>query len=119
MFLILPPTDRPMFENMRRLHPRGPANRGICVDADGAMLGPECALVYRTTFVFRSIERDDGAALQKCLSDLDRDGDWLFRQCQRIAESLGRGEVALAQIYGLHIPIGDLDDRQLKRIALS
>jgi hypothetical protein len=26
-----------MLHDMRQLHPRGPANRGICVDADGAM----------------------------------------------------------------------------------
>ena len=31
---------------------------------------------------------------------------------------LDKGEVALAQIYGLSIPIDELDDRQLKRIAL-
>jgi hypothetical protein len=47
------------------------------------------------------------------------DRDWLFRQCRRIAEALDKGEIALAQIYGLYIPISELDDRQLKRLAYS
>jgi len=33
---------------MRRLHPRGRESRGVAVDADGAMLGPDCVLVRRT-----------------------------------------------------------------------
>jgi hypothetical protein len=45
------------------------------------------------------------------------DDDWLFRQCQRISDALNKGEIALAQIYGLRIPIGELDDYQLKRLA--
>jgi hypothetical protein len=106
-----------MLDNMRQLYPRGAANRGICVDPDGAMLGPECVLVRRTITGFRGIERDDASTLQKCVFGADREQDWLFRQCQRIADALGRGEIALAQIYGLHIPIGELDDRQLKQVA--
>jgi hypothetical protein len=106
-----------MYDNMRRLHPRGAASRGICIDAEGAVLGPDCVLVRRTPRGFRSIERDEASSPQKCLLDGDRDHDWLFRQCQRIADELDRGELALAQIFGLHIPIGTLDDRQLARIA--
>jgi hypothetical protein len=102
---------------MRRLHPRGAANRGICVDAEGAMLGPDCVLVRRTSRGFRSIERDHAGALQKCVLVEGRDRDLLFRQSQRIAEALDKGEIALAQIYGLRIPVIDLDDRQLTRIS--
>ena len=102
---------------MRRLHPRGAANRGICVDAEGAMLGPDCVLVRRTSRGFRGIERDHAAALQKCALIEGRDRDLLFRQSQRIAEALDKGELALAQIFGLHIPIVDLDDRRLVRIS--
>jgi hypothetical protein len=108
-----------MLDNMRRLHPRGAANWGICVDAEGAMLGPDQVLVHRTSQGYRGIARDDAAVLQKCLLDADRDRDWLFQQCRRIAEALDKGEIALAQIYGLRIPIDDLDDRQLKRLAYS
>jgi len=46
-----------MPEIMRRLHPRGAACRGICVDADGAMLGPECVLVERTATGFSALDR--------------------------------------------------------------
>jgi hypothetical protein len=106
-----------MIENMRRLHPRGAANRGVCVDAEGAMLGPDCILVRRTPHGFRALERGHAAALQRCVFDLARDDDWLFRQTQRVTDALDRGEIALAQIYGLYIPVSDLDDRQLKRIA--
>lgn len=102
---------------MRRLHPRGAANRGICVDADGAMLGPACVLVRRTARGFRAIERGEAAVLQKCVLGSEREENWLFRQSQRIADALGKGEIALAQIYGLRIPVGALNDRQLKRLA--
>src|SRR5580704_4071158 len=108
-----------MFDNMRRLHPRGTVNRGICVDAEGAMLGPDRVLVRRGPQGYRGIARDDAAVLQKCLLDADRDQDWLFQQCRRSAEALDKGEIALAQIYGLRIPIDDLDDRQLKRLATA
>ena len=109
---------RPMLHDMRRLHSRGAANRGICVDADGAMLGPDCILVRRVARGFRAIERERASALQKCLLDAEHDGDWLFRQTQRIAEALDKGEIALAQIYGLRIPIGALDDWQLERLSI-
>jgi hypothetical protein len=91
--------------------------RGICVDAEGATLGPDCVLVRRTPGGFRAIRRDDASTVQKCLLDGDHDHDWLFHRCQSIADLLDKGELALAQIYGLHIPIGDLDDLQLKQLA--
>jgi len=106
-----------MFQDMRRLHPRGPANRGICVDADGAMLGPACVLVRRTAHGFQSIERGAAAVLQKYVLEPSRDEDWLYRQSQRIADALGDSEVALAQIYGLRIPVGELDEGLLQRLA--
>ena len=55
--------------------------------------------------------------LQKCALEPSRDEDWLFRQSQRIADALGNGEVALAQIYGLRIPVEELDDGLLQRLA--
>src|ERR1700728_402520 len=106
-----------MIENMRRLHPRGAANRGVCVDAEGAVLGPDCILVHRTPHGFRTLERGHAAAVQKCTFDITRDDDWLFRQTQRIAAALDRGEIARPQIHGLYTPATDLDDRRLKRAA--
>src|ERR1700722_11255603 len=103
-----PSLETPMIENMRRLHPRGAANRGICVDAKGAMFGPDCVLVRRTPAGFRAIEYEAAIAVQKCALGANVDGDWLLRQCQRIADALNKGEIALAQIYGLRIPVGEL-----------
>jgi hypothetical protein len=81
------------------------------------MLGPEWVLVRRSPRGFAALERDDAANLQKCVLCGGRDPDWLFRQSQRIAAALDRGEVALAQIYGLHIPVDDIDWSRLRRLA--
>ena len=108
-----------MFETMRRLHPRGAANKGICVDRDGAMLGPACVLVERTPTGFQGIGREDASIVQKSVLAGEGDTDWLFRQSQRIADALNKGELALAQIHGLRIPVGRLDDEVLKRLAVK
>ena len=102
---------------MWRLHSRGAANRGVAVDADGAMIGPDCALVERTASGYRAAEREPVRGVQRIL-DLDRDDpNWLYAQSQRIADALNRGELALAQIYGLRIPVRELDGRKLKQLA--
>lgn len=109
-----------MFDNMRRLYPRGPENRGLAVDADGAMLGPDCVLVRRTAQGYRCISREEGAVLQEFLLGEAKQPDWLFEQCRRIHQALADNQVALAQIAGLHLPIVDLDPtglRQLSRAA--
>ena len=108
-----------MSENMRRLHPRGATNRGICVDANGAMLGPDCILVHRTAQGFRCVDRGEAAALQDALLAEGLESDWLFGQCRRIAKALDAGETALAQIFGLRIPVDDLDRGKLKRLATA
>ena len=83
------------------------------------MLGPDCVLVHRTPGGFRGLARNDAARLQKCALNADCDAEWLFRQSQRIADALNKGEIALAQIYGLHIPVGELTERQLRSLALA
>jgi hypothetical protein len=108
-----------MFENVRQLHPRGAASRGICVDTDGATLGPDCILVRHTPRGYSAIERDAAAVLQRVVLDAAREEDWLFLQSRRIANALDKGEVALAQIYGLHIPIYRLDDEQLAKLPAT
>ena len=105
------------YENMRRLHPRGAANRGIAVDAAGAMLGPDCALVRRMATGYRSLAGDEAAALQGFLFGYAREPDWLFDHCRRIAEAPNNGEVAFAQILGIYTLSDDLDDGQLARLA--
>jgi len=108
-----------IINNMRRLYPRGTANLGICVDAEGAVLGPNCALVNPAPGGFRTIERSDAALVQKCLLDEDRGDDWLLQQCQRIADALNKGEITLAQIYGLRIPVRRLSDGQFGPITFA
>ena len=102
---------------MWRLQPRGAANRGVAVDADGAMLGPDCPLVQRTASGFRAARREPVCDVQRLLLPDKDDPNWLYRQSQRIAEALDRGEIALAQIYGLRIPVRDLDGFQLKQLG--
>lgn len=53
----------------------------------------------------------------KLLSGRTDDPDWLFRQCHRIAKALTDRNITLAQIYGMGIPIIDLDREQLKQLA--
>lgn len=106
-----------MLEHMRRLYPRDAANRGVCVDAESAMLGPDCILVRRIATGYRELEREEAAALQRAVLDDGLGPDWLFDQSSRIAQALSSGQIALAQIYGLYIPINGLDDRQLRRLA--
>ena len=106
-----------MFETMRWLHSRGADSLGISVDAEGAMLGPDCVLVRRTAQGYRCIAPSEAAALQDFLFGDAKEPDWLFGHCRRIAEALDEGELALAQILGLHIPIDDLTDDQLRRLA--
>jgi hypothetical protein len=107
----------PVLEPMWRLQPRGAANRGVAVDADGAMLGPDCPLVQRTASRYHALGRQLMRDMQRIVR-LDKDDpNWLYQQSQRIADALDRGEIALAQIYGLRIPVRDLDGRQLKQLA--
>lgn len=108
-----------MDDIIRRLHSRGPANPGIVVDAEGAMLGPDCVLVRRTAQGYRCIDRDEAVALQKCLSADPSNANWLFGQCRRIAKALDRHDVPLAQILGLYMPVGELDAERLERLAIA
>ena len=106
-----------MLASMRRLHPRGRDCRGIAVDADGATLGPDCVLVRRPPAGFRCLDLAVANALQKAALALAPEPDWLFEQCRRIAEALAKGDVALAQSYGLRIPVAYLDDAALRKLA--
>src|SRR5712691_3263940 len=85
---------------MRRLHPRGRVSWGVVVDADGAMLGPDCVLVRRTPGGFRCLAPGEARALQAAMLGPGPDPDWLFEPSRRIAQALAAGETALAQIYG-------------------
>ncbi len=83
------------------------------------MLGPDCVLVRRTPQGYRSIGASEAGRLQVLLLGDDKEPGWLFDQCRRIADALDRGELALAQILGLYIPIDDLGSRQLTCLAAA
>ena len=102
---------------LRRLHERGSASRGVTVDRDGAMLGPDCVLVRRTAAGFRFVSPDEAAAIQAAILGPEREPGWFFDQTRRIADALAKGELALAQIHGLRIPIADLDEASLRWLA--
>jgi|SRR5579884_2196918 len=105
-------------ERMRRLDARGSASRGVVVDAEGAMLGPDCVLVRRTAAGYRCVRPEEAAAIQKALLGAQGDdSDRLFVLSQGIAKALNEGELALAQIYGLRIPIAGLDSGQLRKLV--
>ncbi|MGD9614244.1 MAG: hypothetical protein AB7H90_11375 [Alphaproteobacteria bacterium] len=52
---------------MRRLHERGHDGRGLVVDGEGAMLGPDCVLVHRTPAGFRCLSPDEAAIIQTAI----------------------------------------------------
>jgi hypothetical protein len=68
---------------MHRLHPCGAANRGVCVDALGAMLGPECVLVERTPKGFGVVPRGVARHAQHLLFKRGDNPDWLYEQSRR------------------------------------
>ncbi len=68
---------------------------------------------------FRPVTPAQAAAIQAAMPGPALEPDWLFQQCHRIAAALADGEVALAQIYGLRIPVGELDGTALRRIAAA
>jgi hypothetical protein len=108
-----------MLAPMRRLHLRGSDSRGVVVDADGAMLGPACVLVRCTQSGFRCVAPGEAAAIEAAVLGPGHDPGWLFEQSRRIAQALATGETALAQIYGLRIPVGDFDGAALRRLAAA
>ncbi len=81
------------------------------------MLGAELPSVHpharRLSLHHGPVRQDQSAAAL----GLGHDPDWLFEQNRRIAQSLAAGEIVLAQIYGLRIPLGALDGAALRRLA--
>ena len=109
----------PFFAEMRRLDDRGPTSRRVAVDAEGAMLGPDCVLVRRAAGGYRSLGRGEAAAIQELLFGTGDAPDRLFQICGGIAKALNESQLALAQIAGLRIPVFELDSRQLKELAAA
>jgi len=83
------------------------------------MLGCDLVLVRRSPLGWRCLSPESAQALQAALlAELD-DPNWLFEQCRRIAGALAKNEIALAQIFGLRIPMPDLDAGALRRLSVA
>lgn len=81
------------------------------------MLGPDYVLVHRAEEGYRCLSQDEAATVQALLIGRADDPNWLFRQCHRIASALAEHNIALAQIYGVSIPIIELDSRELTKLG--
>ncbi len=107
------------FARMRRLHQRGPRSRGLVVDRDGVALGPNAVLVRRTPSGYRCVETRDVERVTRTVFARDSRLQRLPLMLAQIAGALDTGDVAKAQLLGLEIPIGELDDGQLARLAAA
>jgi hypothetical protein len=106
-----------MQASFRRLHVRGPRSRGLVVDHQGATVCPDCVLVHRTATGFRCVTSEEADLIQQIAFRDHRPG-WLFDFSCRVAKALNAGEVAVAQIYGVHAsPPSDLESEQVAQLA--
>lgn len=105
-----------MQPSFHRLHSRGRDSRGLVVGHEGAMVGPDCALVRRTATGFRCVAGKRRTSSSKSHSVIE--GGWLFDVGCRVASALNAGNVALAQICGVHAasPI-NLNDEQVVKLS--
>jgi hypothetical protein len=81
-----------VFENMRRLDMRGSAGRRVAVDAEGAMLGPDCVPVRRTAAGYRPLRREDAAAIESILAGKEHDPGRLYSLSRGIGEVVSGGD---------------------------
>ena len=107
------------FATMRRLHDRGPACRGLAVDAEGVMLGPDCSLVRHTPLGYRCADPDELARLTRDVFDGDARLSRLPIVLAGIVKALDGGDLLKAQLLGLEIPIGELNDDRLQRLRAA
>lgn len=105
-----------MFATMRRLHERGTRARGLMVDAEGVMLGPDWVLVRRTSAGFRCAGSNAIDLLRRLAFGDDLRLRRLPAVLASIATALERGDLVKAQLLGLALPIDDLTDHQLLRL---
>lgn len=108
-----------LFATMRKLHSRGPRARGLVVDADGAMLGPDCVLVRRTADGYRAVSNEMLTCMQGIAFGKDGHQPRLPFVLGRIADALETGDVVRAQLLGLSLAIGELDDDQLRQLRVA
>jgi hypothetical protein len=106
-----------MFAEMRRLHERGPDCRGLVVDSDGVMLGPDCVLVRRTVRGFEAADSEQLAGLTKTVFADDARLRRLPQVLAGVVSALEAGDLVKAQLLGLALRLGKLDEAQLRRLS--
>ena len=102
---------------IRRLHDRGPGCRGLAVDPEGVVLGPDCVLVRPTPRGYRCAAPDEIALLRRAVFDDDTRLGRLPIVLASIVRALDRGDLVMAQLLGLEIPLDSLDDDRLWRLS--
>lgn len=112
-------TETSPFNRMRRLHERGPRSRGLVVDCDGVALGPQMTLVRRSGMGYECVDAHSLMRVARIVFRADAQLGKLPRLLGAIAGALETGDLVKAQLLGLEIPIGDLDDTQLAKLAAA
>ncbi len=110
-------SNRSPFAQMRRVYERGRRSRGLVVDRDGVALGPDVVLVRHSAAGYRCARTDDLVRLTRLVFTGDAGFQRLPAVLAQIARALDAGDLVKAQLLGLEIPIGELDDSQLARLA--
>lgn len=108
--------DHP-FSTMRRLHARGPAARGLVVDNDGVMLGPDCVLVWRQGGEYRRTSDETLERVQQFAFGNSAATERLPVALDLITRALAAGDLVKAQLLGLTLPLPELDGDELRNLA--
>ncbi|GGF32770.1 hypothetical protein GCM10011611_43690 [Aliidongia dinghuensis] len=88
-------------EQVRRLHTRDDARRGLVVDHEGVAFGPDCELVRRLPGgAYRALDKNELALVPR-MAKAGADP----RQLSRIADALNGGNLVRAQLLGLQLPL--------------
>lgn len=92
-------------KNIRRLHARSDAHRGLVVDETGVAFGTACELVRRLPGGgYRTLDERE-LALVAGGAGMGEAGRILKRRLSRIADALEDGDLVHAQLLGLQLPL--------------
>ncbi len=106
-----------IFTDMRRLYERGRTARGLVVDAEGVVLGPDFVLVRRTSCGYRPCDATHLDLVRKVVFNDDDRLQRLPGILTAIAQALDARDMVRAQLLALEIPVGELNDTRLARLS--
>lgn len=104
-------------EQERRLYDRDGNARGLVVDRDGVLLGPDCPLVEKGQGGFRTIDLSLARRLLHDVFAYDEDPRPFVGLCRAIGKALDDGNLLRAQLLGLQMPVGLLESDHLSRLG--